>query len=141
MPSRPALLTSFAHSATTPGNPVPMDIDATHWAKAIADTCHHCRDTGHWARDCPRQFDVHCLGFDELRAIMEEKFNLEYPAPSKDDSYPTLVNTEEPLDEVPLDLAIRSLDRDPCPAPTLSSYMVLPEAQVSSRHLPREEGL
>ena len=139
MPPRPALLTSFAHSAPTPGNPVPMDIDATHQAKAIADTCRRCGYTGHWARDCPRQFDVRCLGFDELRAIMEEKFNLEYPAPSKDDGYPTLVDTEEPLEEVPTDLAIRSLDRDPHPVPTLSSYPVLPEAQVSSRHLSREE--
>ena len=66
IPHRPALLTSFAHSAPTPGNPVPMDIDATRRAKAIADTCHHCGYTGHWARDCPHQFDVCCLGFDEL---------------------------------------------------------------------------
>jgi len=70
---------------------------------------------------------------------MEEKFNLEYPAPSKDDGYPTLINMEEPLEEVPSDLAICSLDRDPHPVPTLSSYPVLPEAQVSSRHLSREE--
>ena len=66
MPPRPAPLTSFAHSAPTPGNPVPMDIDATCRAKAIADTCRRCGYTGHWARDCPRQFDVRCLGFDEL---------------------------------------------------------------------------
>jgi hypothetical protein len=143
MPPRPAALTSFAHSAPTPGNPVPMDIDATRRAKAIADTCRRCGDTGHWARDCPRQFDIRYLGFDELRAIMDEKFNLENPAPLdslKDDGYPTLVNTEElPLEEVPSDFAIRSLDRDPHPAPTSFSCPALPEAQVSSRHLSREE--
>jgi len=50
--------TSFAHSNPSPGNPVPMDIDATWKAKATPDTCRRCGKTGHWAKDCDLCFDV-----------------------------------------------------------------------------------
>jgi len=59
--SRPVLAAPppwFAHSNPSPGNPVPMDIDAARKAKATPDTCRHCRKTGHWAKECDLRFDV-----------------------------------------------------------------------------------
>jgi len=37
----------FAHTNPTPGNPVPMDIDAARKAKAINDNCRRCGKPGH----------------------------------------------------------------------------------------------
>ena len=36
----PQLATCFAHTNPTPGNPVPMDIDAACRGKLMPDTCH-----------------------------------------------------------------------------------------------------
>jgi hypothetical protein len=54
----PLLPACFAHSKPSPGNPVPMDIDAAHKEKMPAGACRHCRNVGHWAKDCHLQFDV-----------------------------------------------------------------------------------
>ena len=77
----------FAHSRPTPGNPVPMDIDAARKARSAPDTCRRCGATGHWAKDCERQFDVRYMDADELETHMENKLV------AKD------VATEEPLSE------------------------------------------
>jgi len=61
MASRPAQVAPaarFAHSNLSPGNPVPMDIDATRKAKATPDTCRRCGKTRHWAKDCDLRFNV-----------------------------------------------------------------------------------
>jgi len=57
-PAQAAPAACFAHSNLSPGNPVPMDIDATQKAKATPDTCRCCGKTGHWAKDCDLRFDV-----------------------------------------------------------------------------------
>ena len=72
LPSAPA--TRFTHSNPTPGNPVPMDIDAARKAKATPDTCRCCRKTGHWAKQCNLRFDVRYMDMDELERELENKF-------------------------------------------------------------------
>jgi len=63
----------FAHSNPSPGNPVPMDIDAARKAKALLDACRRCGETGHWAKDCPLRFDVRFMDTDELQTELEGK--------------------------------------------------------------------
>jgi len=56
IPTAPAA--RFAHSNPSPGNPVPMDIDAARKTKAAPDTCRRCGKAGHWAKDCDLRFNV-----------------------------------------------------------------------------------
>lgn len=63
----------FAHTNPTPGNPVPMDIDAARKAKAINDNCRRCGKPGHWSRDCELRFDVRHMTADEMSALMENQ--------------------------------------------------------------------
>ncbi|HWN08230.1 MAG TPA: zinc finger CCHC domain-containing protein, partial [Pyrinomonadaceae bacterium] len=63
----------FAHSNPSPGNPVPMDIDAAWKAKALLDACRCCGETGHWAKDCPLCFNVRFMDTDELQMELEGK--------------------------------------------------------------------
>jgi len=63
----------FAHSRPSPGNPVPMDIDATRRARPAPDTCRRCGAAGHWAKDCDLRFDVRYMDTDELETYMENK--------------------------------------------------------------------
>jgi len=72
--SRPvpaAPLPRFAHSNPSPGNPVPMDIDAARKAKATPDTCRHCGKTEHWVKECDLRFDVRYMDTDELETLGE----------------------------------------------------------------------
>jgi hypothetical protein len=61
----------FAHAAPSPGNPVPMDIDAARKGKTPADACRRCGNTGHWAKDCHLRFDVRFMSTDELETAVE----------------------------------------------------------------------
>jgi len=72
-PAQAAPAARFAHSNPSPGNPVPMDIDATRKAKATPDTCQRCRKTGHWAKDCDLRFNVRYMDADELETELENK--------------------------------------------------------------------
>jgi len=59
----------------TPGNPVPMDIDAARKKGNFpSNACLWCRKIGHFRRDCPLWFDVRMLDTDELEAILEHWF-------------------------------------------------------------------
>ncbi|KIM35643.1 hypothetical protein M413DRAFT_430631 [Hebeloma cylindrosporum] len=63
----------FSHRNPTPGNPVPMDIDAARKAKSVPDACRRCGKLGHWAKDCDLRFDVRYLDLDELSALIEDR--------------------------------------------------------------------
>ena len=63
----------FVHTNLTPGNPVPMDINAARKAKAINDNCCRCGKPGHWSKDCELWFDVHHMTADEMSALMENQ--------------------------------------------------------------------
>ena len=39
-------------------NLAPMDIDATQKKREVLDVCQRCGKLGHWAQDCPLQFDI-----------------------------------------------------------------------------------
>jgi hypothetical protein len=72
-PSRSVFPSRFAHASPTPGNPVPMDIDAATKAKALSDACRRCGKTGHWAKDCERRFDVRFMEDDEIQKQLEDR--------------------------------------------------------------------
>jgi len=63
----------FAHTNPTPGNPVPMDINAARKAKSINDNCRRCGEPGHWAKDCKLRFDVRHMTMDELSVLVEDR--------------------------------------------------------------------
>jgi hypothetical protein len=51
-----------------------MDIDMAQKAKALTDTCRHCRKTGHWSKDCDLHFDIWYMDTNELVKVLEDKF-------------------------------------------------------------------
>ena len=49
----------------TPPGVVPMDIDA-HRARMAKLTCHRCKEPGHFANNCPHQFDIRFMSQEEI---------------------------------------------------------------------------
>jgi len=68
--SRQNLPFRFAHVAPTPGNPVPMDIDAAKRHSKLLPTCFHCGKPGHVVHDCPQPMDIRTMGRDEADVLM-----------------------------------------------------------------------
>jgi hypothetical protein len=73
--NRPAvrLPLTQAHVRPTPGNPVPMDIDASRRKAPLPVTCYRCNKSGHKAPDCPLRFDIRALSIDDLQAELSER--------------------------------------------------------------------
>ncbi len=82
-PSSAVRPTYFAHATPTPGNPVSMDIDAARRGKTPSDSCRRCGALDHWAKDCPRRFDVRHMDTDELQTLLENKLAAKDVAPTK----------------------------------------------------------
>lgn len=53
-------------------DPVPMDIDAVRKRKTAPDTCRRCGQTGHWANECPKRFDIRYMSMDEKQGWLND---------------------------------------------------------------------
>jgi hypothetical protein len=42
-----------------------MDVDAIQKRKETPDTCRRCGKTGHWAKECPKRFDIRFMFMEE----------------------------------------------------------------------------
>ena len=62
----PPVKVGHSHIVPTPGNPVPMDLDAARKA-ASGPLCFRCKLPGHFTRDCPSRYDVRFLTLDEMQ--------------------------------------------------------------------------
>ncbi len=82
-PSSAVRPTYFAHATPTLGNLVSMDIDAARRGKTPSDSCRRCGALDHWAKDCPRRFDVRHMDTDELQTLLENKLAAKDVAPTK----------------------------------------------------------
>jgi hypothetical protein len=52
----------FAHMTPTPGNPIPMDVDAARRAaNKVQQRCYCCGKAGHFINDCPQPLDVRSM--------------------------------------------------------------------------------
>ena len=63
----------FVHTNPTPGNLVPMDINAACKAKAINDNCRRCDKLGHWSKDCELRYVIHHMTTNEMSELIENQ--------------------------------------------------------------------
>src|SRR5271163_2412230 len=74
-PPVPGIVRPYVHAHTnpSPGNPVPIDIDAA-WKKAsLPITCYRCGKPGHKSCECNLRFDIRALSLDELQTYLEDR--------------------------------------------------------------------
>jgi hypothetical protein len=48
-----------------------MEIDANRNRREVPDICRRCGKPGHWAKDCPRRFDIRFMTVDEKSELLQ----------------------------------------------------------------------
>jgi hypothetical protein len=74
-----------AHTRPSPGNPVPMDIDAARKKASLPIACYRCGKPGHKTPECDLRFDVRALTIDELQGYLEDRLAKLDVAPSEEE--------------------------------------------------------
>jgi hypothetical protein len=59
-------------AAPPPQAPVPMDVDASRRPSANPPVCFRCSKPGHYAKDCPRAFNVRAMSKEERIQLLED---------------------------------------------------------------------
>ena len=75
-----------AHFRPSPGNPVPMDVDAARKKATATISCYRCGKLGHKAPDCNLRFDVRTCTVDELQSFLEDRLAALDVIPAEDDA-------------------------------------------------------
>ena len=65
---------TMAHINPSPGNPVPMDLDASRRRTPLPPTCYRCKKPGHKSPECPLRFDVRTLTIEDLESLLADKY-------------------------------------------------------------------
>jgi hypothetical protein len=73
-----------AHLVPTPGNPIPMDIDAAKGKTPLPPTCYRCGQPGHKKPECPQRFDIRMMTTEEQEELLQ-KLLFEKDAPPEND--------------------------------------------------------
>jgi hypothetical protein len=98
---RPLFPPRFAHSAPTPGNPIPMDVDAARRTQNLPPTCYRCGKPGHIKSECKQGFDIRHLDRDDIEVLLEQLsarmdvLNLEAAVPTEPIEPPQQESAEE----------------------------------------------
>ena len=79
-----------AHTNPTPGNPVPMDVDAARKKVSTLITCYRCGLPGHKSTDCAHRFDIRTFLVDELQGYLEDRLARRDVVSSEDDPRPEI---------------------------------------------------
>src|SRR5271155_3969160 len=74
-PPVPGIVCPYIHAHTnqSPGNPVPMDIDAARKKASLPITCYRCGKPRHKSSECNLRFDICALSVDELQTYLEDR--------------------------------------------------------------------
>src|SRR5271155_1387607 len=74
-PPVPGIVRPYIHAHTnpSPGNPIPMYINAAQKKASLPITCYRCGKPGHKSSECNLHFDICALSVEELQTYLEDR--------------------------------------------------------------------